>query len=159
MAKPDLGEKQLCPECDKKFYDLNKNPALCPYCKASFDPAVLAASATSKPKDDPKPEDISDDMDEELAAKDEEDIDVDEVVAKELELDGDASFAGTNVGEDGEVIDAPVIDELPSDADVISLDDEDDILPADIDTNESLEDVLASEQEGDDDVDGDENEE
>ena len=39
MAKADLGEKQLCPSCGTKFYDLNKKPAVCPKCSATFDPS------------------------------------------------------------------------------------------------------------------------
>ncbi len=32
MARPELGTKHSCPECEKKFYDLNREPATCPYC-------------------------------------------------------------------------------------------------------------------------------
>jgi uncharacterized protein (TIGR02300 family) len=39
LAKADLGEKQLCPSCGAKFYDLNKRPAVCPKCQTAFDPA------------------------------------------------------------------------------------------------------------------------
>lgn len=108
MAKTDLGEKQLCPECEKKFYDLAKRPAVCPYCATSFDPAEIAVvAAAPKPvKASPKKgaKDIDDDVDDEdVEAEDidEEDIDQDEVAAKELELDGDASFGGSG-GEDGD---------------------------------------------------------
>ncbi len=38
MPKLDLGEKQLCPQCGAKFYDLHKRPAVCPKCHNSFDP-------------------------------------------------------------------------------------------------------------------------
>ncbi len=33
-----LGEKRACPKCDAKFYDLNKNPAVCPKCSHSYNP-------------------------------------------------------------------------------------------------------------------------
>lgn len=39
MAKTDLGEKQLCPSCGAKFYDLRKRPATCPKCSTAFDPS------------------------------------------------------------------------------------------------------------------------
>ena len=39
--KAELGEKRVCPECEAKFYDLTKNPATCPMCGHSFDPAEL----------------------------------------------------------------------------------------------------------------------
>lgn len=38
MAAPELGAKQLCPNCQAKFYDLNKRPAHCPKCDNEFDP-------------------------------------------------------------------------------------------------------------------------
>src|SRR6516225_1924323 len=31
VAKSDLGTKRICPTTGKKFYDLNKNPAISPY--------------------------------------------------------------------------------------------------------------------------------
>ncbi len=36
MAVDKLGTKRSCPNCDGKFYDLNKNPMLCPMCKTEF---------------------------------------------------------------------------------------------------------------------------
>ena len=38
MANPELGQKQICPTCQTKFYDLTRRPAVCPKCGASFDP-------------------------------------------------------------------------------------------------------------------------
>lgn len=38
MPKIDLGEKQMCPSCGAKFYDLGKRPAKCPKCGNTFDP-------------------------------------------------------------------------------------------------------------------------
>lgn len=38
MANPELGTKQICPNCQAKFYDLNKRPAHCPKCGTDFDP-------------------------------------------------------------------------------------------------------------------------
>lgn len=32
MAKPDLGLKRTCVECNARFYDLNRAPAVCPKC-------------------------------------------------------------------------------------------------------------------------------
>lgn len=41
MAKPELGIKRTCLSCGSKFYDLNRDPILCPKCGAPF---VLAAA-------------------------------------------------------------------------------------------------------------------
>lgn len=38
MANPDLGAKQICPNCQAKFYDLGRRPATCPKCGTQFDP-------------------------------------------------------------------------------------------------------------------------
>lgn len=38
MANPELGAKQICPNCQAKFYDLGKRPAACPKCGTQFDP-------------------------------------------------------------------------------------------------------------------------
>ena len=139
MAKPNLGEKQVCPECEKKFYDLTKRPAVCPYCSTSFDPASIVAANVPKPI---KSEPTKDEADEEVDIEDvdpedidEEDIDQDEAAAKELELDGDASFGGSG-GEDGDDdlgTDTPDMDGFSTDDDEgdIAGDDEEeqDILP------------------------------
>lgn len=53
MANPELGAKQVCPNCSSKFYDLGRRPAHCPKCGEDFDPEeairsrrVRARSAT-----------------------------------------------------------------------------------------------------------------
>ncbi len=38
MANPELGAKQICPNCQAKFYDLGRRPATCPKCGTQFDP-------------------------------------------------------------------------------------------------------------------------
>ncbi|MBV9260647.1 MAG: TIGR02300 family protein [Pseudolabrys sp.] len=43
MAKLDLGTKRLCGSCGAKFYDLNKNPIVCPKCETVFVPPVVTA--------------------------------------------------------------------------------------------------------------------
>ncbi len=39
LVRTDLGDKQSCPNCGAKFYDLRRRPAVCPKCTSSFDPA------------------------------------------------------------------------------------------------------------------------
>ena len=41
MAKPEWGVKRLCPACATRFYDLNKDPVVCPACEAEFDLAAI----------------------------------------------------------------------------------------------------------------------
>jgi uncharacterized protein (TIGR02300 family) len=44
VAKPELGTKRTCPECAVKFYDLGKNPCVCPKCENTFEPEILLKS-------------------------------------------------------------------------------------------------------------------
>ncbi len=41
MSKPEWGLKRVCPSCAARFYDLNKNPILCPKCGTTYDPEAL----------------------------------------------------------------------------------------------------------------------
>ncbi len=43
VAKPELGNKHHCQHCGTKFFDLNKNPVLCPKCGAVQQVASLRA--------------------------------------------------------------------------------------------------------------------
>ena len=45
MAKPELGTKRLCGHCGTKFYDLSKNPIVCPKCATVFQ---IAPPSTSR---------------------------------------------------------------------------------------------------------------
>src|SRR5262249_42666259 len=42
VAKPELGIKRLCANCGAKFYDLNKDPPVCPKCHTALELATLA---------------------------------------------------------------------------------------------------------------------
>ena len=43
MAKPELGTKRVCVSCGARFYDLTKQPAVCPKC------------GTEQPVEQPRP--------------------------------------------------------------------------------------------------------
>lgn len=36
MPKEEWGVKRLCPHCNSRFYDLNKDPMTCPECAQTF---------------------------------------------------------------------------------------------------------------------------
>jgi uncharacterized protein (TIGR02300 family) len=42
VAKPELGTKRLCGGCGAKFYDLNKDPIVCPKCHTVMEVAAIA---------------------------------------------------------------------------------------------------------------------
>ena len=136
MANPELGSKQICPNCQAKFYDLNKRPAHCPKCANEFDPdeavrnrRVRARATTPEPEAD-------EERDDQVKADAETDEDEeDEVVTPELDAvvddppvigddDDDTTEPGPAVSEDlGEFTDE---EEVEDDADVPFLEDEDD---------------------------------
>jgi len=41
VAKPELGTKRLCAHCSAKFYDLNKDPIICPKCGTVYEVAPV----------------------------------------------------------------------------------------------------------------------
>ncbi len=41
MAKPEWGTKRVCPDCGSKFYDLRRDPIVCPSCQSRFDSETL----------------------------------------------------------------------------------------------------------------------
>ncbi len=45
MAKPELGAKHQCQNCGAKFFDLNKDPIVCPKCGTVFQGAAGARPA------------------------------------------------------------------------------------------------------------------
>jgi uncharacterized protein (TIGR02300 family) len=47
VAKPELGTKRLCTNCGAKFYDLNKDPIVCPKCHTALE--VMAARPRPEP--------------------------------------------------------------------------------------------------------------
>jgi len=48
VAKPELGIKRLCGNCGAKFYDLNKDPIVCPKCHTVM--ALAADTTRSRPE-------------------------------------------------------------------------------------------------------------
>ena len=45
VAKPELGLKRHCMNCGAKFYDLNRDPILCPKCGTVFQASALTRAA------------------------------------------------------------------------------------------------------------------
>ena len=55
MVKAELGTKRTCPSCATRFYDLLKNPIVCPKCGVTFIAATLLPSKSDMPAMAPKP--------------------------------------------------------------------------------------------------------
>ena len=108
MAKAEWGLKRICPHCAARYYDMKKNPPVCPSCGTVFDPETLTKSRRSRAaaeerarKAAPVPEAledipvVADDADdviiEDADELGEDEVDVDEVVDIEADSDRDAS--------------------------------------------------------------------
>lgn len=55
MVKAELGTKRTCPSCAARFYDLLKNPIVCPKCNANFVAASILPSKGDMPAMAPAP--------------------------------------------------------------------------------------------------------
>lgn len=110
MAKPALGTKRICSGCEAKFYDLGKDPIVCPTCETvyvvpkpepprggrssaprrAYDPAVQTATSmgTLKEADAPAVADDAEDV-----AEDAE-VSEDAEVAGIEDVESDATEAG-----------------------------------------------------------------
>ena len=136
MANPELGSKQVCPNCQAKFYDLGKRPAHCPKCETEFDPdeavrnrRVRARAVTPEPEAD---EEREDQVRGEAEAEDEDEEE--EVVTPELDEVIDDPVLAADDDEDAEP--APAVsedlgeftdeEEVEDDADVPFLEEDED---------------------------------
>ncbi len=140
MANPELGAKQICPNCSTKFYDLTRRPAHCPKCGTDFDPEEALRNRRVRaravlPDDDAEEEKVpvvaenEDGFEAEPEDAPELDAVVDEppLVTSDDDDDGDAPAAEEDVGVDF------AEDELEEadDDEVPFLEDEDDDFPED----------------------------
>ena len=49
MAKPEWGTKRICPSCGARYYDLLREPIVCPKCSTPFDPEALLRARRARP--------------------------------------------------------------------------------------------------------------
>jgi len=146
VVKADLGEKQICPHCGAKFYDLGKRPAVCPKCQTAFDPSDESIRPKRvRTRAAAVPADLEADEDEDVEAKDadaeDEDGDgaedapeLDEVVEDPVDSDeeeDEPAEAHATAGDlpdgfsedDGDLVDDDLAD---GDDDAVLLEDEED---------------------------------
>lgn len=53
LVKPDWGTKRVCPSCDARFYDMKREPIVCPKCQTTID--LNAVAKPKRPKPAPAP--------------------------------------------------------------------------------------------------------
>ncbi|MCW6509520.1 TIGR02300 family protein [Lichenifustis flavocetrariae] len=123
MVKPELGAKRQCQNCGTKFFDLNRDPIVCPKCATVFQAAPLsrAAAARTAPAND----------------DDEVEVEVDPAVAETVSLDEvEAAEKVEVVAEDDiEVEDEPA-DDTFLEEDEEENDDVSGLIDGDIDSDE-----------------------
>ncbi|MEQ8665022.1 MAG: TIGR02300 family protein [Rhodospirillales bacterium] len=111
MAKPEWGSKHTCPSCGAKFYDLKRNPIICPSCEQEVvvqpvlksrrsapaepkAPAPVKEAPKAKPADnDDDDEAIADDDDDLVLDGDDDDDDDDSLIEDTSDLDDDSDVA------------------------------------------------------------------
>ncbi len=89
MAKAEWGAKRICPACSTRYYDMKKNPPVCPKCGTVFDPETLVRARRGRTADKkaaaPRPEEMIEEIP--VTAEDETD---DTVIEDAEELGEDA---------------------------------------------------------------------
>ena len=124
MVDPKFGTKRVCEACGGKFYDLSKNPVICPLCGHSFDPT--AASTPTAPVGEVAPVQDPPEKDVDETPKDENEISLDDIVEEDGD-DGDDELAEF---DDGAVLvddeeDDDLLEDEAGDDEFIEGDDED----------------------------------
>ncbi|MEO9458249.1 MAG: TIGR02300 family protein [Lentilitoribacter sp.] len=136
MAKAELGTKRVCPETERKFYDLNRDPIISPYTGQSYPLTFF-----EKPEDEPV---------EEVKKEEEETTEaVVEPTTPELDEDGDVEIVSLEDADDetAGVKDIPDLDD--DDDDIGSPSDDNTFLETDDDENDDLSDIVVVSDDGD----------
>jgi uncharacterized protein (TIGR02300 family) len=116
VANPEWGTKRICQNCSTKFYDLQREPIVCPKCQTEFDPEaflktrrsrpVAAADKEHVPAAVADPEEVGEVVDDEegvvAEAADEEDEDLIEDASELGEDEDDMAEVIENVDEEEE---------------------------------------------------------
>ncbi len=89
VPKPDLGGKHQCLNCSAKFFDLHKDPIVCPKCGTIFQPTPLSARAAARAAPVADDDEVESDAGAELVPLEEADADEDKVVAAVVDDDAD----------------------------------------------------------------------
>ncbi len=109
MPKPEFGKKVICNNCEAKFYDLNRKPAICPHCGTEYmDTSNETISTTAK-----------------------------QVFIDDVDTIADDNLVGSNATESiADVAEIDMVDEI--DEDTISLEDsevDNEVINSDVDIN------------------------
>ena len=59
MAKPEWGTKRRCNSCGAVFYDMRKDPIICPRCETVFQPELLLKPKRGRPEEKAAPKPVA----------------------------------------------------------------------------------------------------
>ena len=115
MAKPEWGTKRICPSCGTRYYDLLRDPVVCPKCSTPFDPEAFLKARRARPAAPVEKElepvgadEIDADLEPEAAGpaeeEEEEGVPLEEAEEEDEELLEDASELGEDEDDMAEVI-------------------------------------------------------
>ena len=111
VAKPEWGSKRICPSCGARYYDLLRDPVICPKCATPFDAEAFLKSRRSRPAPpvekelEPVGADVETEEEEVEAAEEEEEaVPLEEAEEEDEELLEDASELGEDEDDMAEVI-------------------------------------------------------
>ena len=102
MVKAELGTKRTCPSCAVRFYDLLKNPIVCPKCGVSFLAAAILPSKGELPPAPvaaPKPREVVTDH---VEVADVELVSLVDALEPDAADDETAGIEDVDLGEDAE---------------------------------------------------------
>jgi uncharacterized protein (TIGR02300 family) len=114
VAKPEWGSKRICPSCGARYYDLLREPVICPKCATPFDAEAFLKSRRTRPAP-PVEKELepvgADEIDAEVeteeaeaAEEEEEAVPLEEAEEEDEELLEDASELGEDEDDMAEVI-------------------------------------------------------
>ena len=131
MAKPELGQKQVCPNCQAKFYDLGRRPAHCPKCATDFDPeeALKLRNRRGRPAGYPADE-ADEDQVKDKKAEGDEDEEEEAVATPEIDQEGHEPILTPDDDDDETPVDPTEesgMGEAVEDDDVLADDDDDSV--------------------------------
>ena len=119
MVKAEWGTKRICLNCGARFYDMNRDPIVCPACSTALDPVVQSRPRRTRAA--PKLAAVAavadpavTEPDEEIETEDEDEA----VVVAEDDEEGDAEDDGESAIEDvSELGDDDMADVIETDLD------------------------------------------
>jgi uncharacterized protein (TIGR02300 family) len=102
VAKPELGTKRICGSCGTKFYDLARDPILCPKCGTLYEIVAIPTRVSAAKAAPPVPTPVAEEP-EPVAPAGAEVISLEEAAEAETKAGAKKNAAGDIEGDEEEV--------------------------------------------------------